>query len=389
MADKALSDIQDTGELVAGALAYVVQGGNSRSLDLPSALDAHFVSSLADTGTREVLTDYLAASLSDTGDVDFTYSDTGGKVSGSLKPSGVTPGSYTNADITVDDKGRLTAAASGTSGTAAGQVRLAFVNDTTARLSRYDGKYLYIDGTNEVVPSAGVDITNSGMSANTLYYIYAYMSTGTMTLESSTTAPAVSATTGLKIKTGDETRTLVGRTITNSSSKFINSFVNFAGYSVLSYFNPRRRISIEQVLFGPIPGLGYTVPNGTGNGSYVFLTATTASTISNWVMMGTARPTNMFLRAIMSGSNSSNRVRLVHFDSGPTNVTEIAAINCSGAGTPENLSAQVYSTFQSLQDNLSGVDKGIGFQVDKVDGSTMVLYKLSLEIEYDLDPWSP
>jgi hypothetical protein len=48
----------------------------------------------------------------------------------------------------------------------------------------------------------------------------------------------------------------------------------------------------------------------------------------------------------------------------------------------------VQSTFQTLQETLSG-SKNVGFQFDKVNGSSMVIYKIVLEIEYDLDPWTP
>lgn len=91
-----------------------------------------------------------------------------------------------------------------------GQCELEYVSTTQLKLSRKDGKYLTINGQVETIPSAGVTLANTGLTAATLYYIYAYMSAGTMTLEAIATAYSADTTTGVQIKTGDATRTLVG-----------------------------------------------------------------------------------------------------------------------------------------------------------------------------------
>ncbi|MDA1000906.1 MAG: hypothetical protein O2807_10400 [bacterium] len=117
--------------------------------------------------------------------------------------------------------------------------RLDYVGATSIKLSRFNGKYLPLvnaDGNAFFmeIPAAGVTLTNGGLSANTTYNIYAYDSSGTMTLEASATAHAVDATTGVRIKSGDATRTLVGKIRTDSSSQFKQTSID-AG--VLSYFN--------------------------------------------------------------------------------------------------------------------------------------------------------
>lgn len=84
-------------------------------------------------------------------------------------------------------------------------------------LSPLNGNKIIINGAMETIPSAGVSLSISTESASTLYYIYAYMNSGTMTLESSTTGHSVDATTGVEIKTGDSTRTLVGMAYTNAT----------------------------------------------------------------------------------------------------------------------------------------------------------------------------
>lgn len=67
-----------------------------------------------------------------------------------------------------------------------------------------------INGRYEVIPDAGVTLAIGAAAAATLYYIYAYMSGSTMTLEFSATGYSTQAGTGVPIKTGDATRTLVG-----------------------------------------------------------------------------------------------------------------------------------------------------------------------------------
>jgi hypothetical protein len=91
------------------------------------------------------------------------------------------------------------------------QGRLTYQSTTQIRLVPWNGNRLIINNTCQVIPSAGVNLANTGLTAATLYYIYAYMNSGTMTLEASTTAHATDTTTGVEIKSGDATRTLVGK----------------------------------------------------------------------------------------------------------------------------------------------------------------------------------
>ena len=76
-------------------------------------------------------------------------------------------------------------------------------------LSPFNGNGLVINGVPRIIPGAGVSLAATGMAATTLYYIYAFMSGGAMTLEASTTGH-VTGTDGMEIKAGDATRTLVG-----------------------------------------------------------------------------------------------------------------------------------------------------------------------------------
>lgn len=105
-------------------------------------------------------------------------------------------------------------------------------------LSPYNGNLIVINGKCEIIPDAGVSLAATGLSNTTLYYVYVYMSGSTMTLEASTTAYATQAGTGVKIKTGDETRSLVGMCylqggafVDTAPARLVRSWFNDTGIS--------------------------------------------------------------------------------------------------------------------------------------------------------------
>ncbi len=114
-----------------------------------------------------------------------------------------------------------------------GQCRLT-LSGGNLLLSRFNGSRLTINGFAETIPSAGITLSASGLTPSTLYYIYAYMNSGTMTLEASATVPVADTATGVQIKTGDATRSLVGmaRPVTGPAwadtigQRFVRSWYN-------------------------------------------------------------------------------------------------------------------------------------------------------------------
>lgn len=109
-----------------------------------------------------------------------------------------------------------------------------------------NGNKLIINGVPQTIPSAGVTLAPPATTL-TLYYIYAYMNAGVMTLEASATGHSTDASTGVEIKTSDATRTLVGmaRTVTNAwvdtiTQRFVISYFNRAGKDLKNNFSTTR-----------------------------------------------------------------------------------------------------------------------------------------------------
>lgn len=119
-----------------------------------------------------------------------------------------------------------------------GQGLFKFVSTTQCILVPRNGIMLKINGTYCVIPAAGVPLSNSGLAASTLYYAYAVGSAGAVTgLEFSATGHSTSSTsgnTGTEIKTGDDTRSLVGMVYTRGDSTFSDDTINRL---VRSWFN--------------------------------------------------------------------------------------------------------------------------------------------------------
>lgn len=129
-----------------------------------------------------------------------------------------------------------------------GQAQLTYTDTTHVKLLPFNGNKLVVNGVVCTVPDAGVSYTISGLSSSTLYYVYAVATTGAISsIELSTTVPVASTTAGNKgtmIKTGDDTRSLVGMVRTDGSTlfantdlkRFVRSWFNdpgIGGYSVL------------------------------------------------------------------------------------------------------------------------------------------------------------
>lgn len=124
------------------------------------------------------------------------------------------------------------------------QCRLSYTSASACTLTPKEGDKVKISGALYPIPSAGVTLANTGLTAGTLYYVYIYNNAGTLTLEASVTGHSTDTSAGnlgVEVKTGDNTRTLVGMTflIDNGGTP---EFKDENGYRlVASWFNRRSR----------------------------------------------------------------------------------------------------------------------------------------------------
>jgi hypothetical protein len=107
-----------------------------------------------------------------------------------------------------------------------GQALLAKVSSNIV-LSPKGGNLVTVNGVPCTVPDAGVSLAPTGLTAGSLYFVYATCSAGAVNaLEASTTGHSISTTAGNKgveIKTGDDARTLVGMIRPASGPAFVDS----------------------------------------------------------------------------------------------------------------------------------------------------------------------
>lgn len=135
-----------------------------------------------------------------------------------------------------------------------GQCRLA-KSGANLVLSPYGGRNLIINGEVQQVPAGGVSLAASGLTPFTVYFIYAYMNAGVMTLEASATTHVTDSTTGVEVKSGDASRTLVGMAVCDTGPAWVDTE---AKRYVLSYFN--RRTIIGRNWFTTLRGTASTTP---------------------------------------------------------------------------------------------------------------------------------
>lgn len=144
-----------------------------------------------------LLTD-MSAAITQSVSADGQTPMTGNLPMGNNKITGVAPGTATTDAVNLSQVNSN-----------AGQCRLV-KSGANLVLQPFQGNRLTINGVVYTIPAAGVSLAPAGSVATTLYYIYAYMVGAVMTLEYSATGHSTDATTGVEIKTGDATRTLVG-----------------------------------------------------------------------------------------------------------------------------------------------------------------------------------
>jgi hypothetical protein len=118
--------------------------------------------------------------------------------------------------------------------------RFQWLSSTSCQLIPYRGDGIRIAGVMYSIPSAGITITATGLAASTVYYAYAFISGGAMALEFSTIEHVTDNTqgnVGTEIKSGDNSRTLVGIVQTSSTTTFGPSYIGGNYKLVRSWMN--------------------------------------------------------------------------------------------------------------------------------------------------------
>ncbi|MBB3004349.1 hypothetical protein FHX57_006731 [Paraburkholderia tropica] len=119
-----------------------------------------------------------------------------------------------------------------------GQCRLSVSSTTTLVLKPHNGNNVIVNGVPLQLPAAGVTYTASGLTANTLYYVYLGGTTAAPTLSLSTTGHGT-ASNGVETMTGNTALTLVGMVFVNASLQFTDTS---ASPLCLNWFQRRRKL---------------------------------------------------------------------------------------------------------------------------------------------------
>ena len=144
--------------------------------------------------------------------------------------------------------------------------KLRHVSATALSFKPFNGSTIKINGALYEIPAAGiVGLANTGIRVNgvagqnlatgTRYYVYAFVNAGVLTADFSTTGHSTSTAAGnvgTEIKTGDDTRSLIGMVRTNASAQFVNtvksrlviSWFNRGEISLLGSYDPMQQASI-------------------------------------------------------------------------------------------------------------------------------------------------
>lgn len=179
-----------------------------------------------------------------------------------------------------------------------GQCRLVYTSGTVVTLTPSNGNRLRINGLSQQVPSAGVTLANTGLSASTLYYVYASMSGGVMQLAASTTGYAVSSTDGTKVKSGDATQALVGMVYPGAGTPGV--FTDTPAWrGVASYFDRHTRPIAQGANFSS---------QGTTSGTPVEITAGVRATFLAWADEAVIAQTTAVIGVSGTGNTASNQI---------------------------------------------------------------------------------
>ncbi len=125
-----------------------------------------------------------------------------------------------------------------------GGCQLRYTSPTTLTLMPMDGATLYVNGTTWQVPSGGVSLSNGGLTAGQLYYVYAQVTNNALALLASQTPPVADAQ-GRQIQSGNAACRFVGMAFLNNAAGQFQDDTTLRG--VASYFHRRTKTAAVAV----------------------------------------------------------------------------------------------------------------------------------------------
>jgi hypothetical protein len=225
--------------------------------------------------------------------------------------------------------------------------QLTFTSTAALAFKPYKGDTLKINGVVMQIPSAGIaglgaptSVFLNGVAAQTLvaattYFIYAFSNAGTVTADFSTTGHSASATAGnvgIEIKTGDDTRSLIGMVRTGATVIYASDL------QTASWFNRRPKVALQSQ-------------------SVVAASTTVASTAISFVTWATDAFMIMCYGGVTSSAGPANTSHQNRLD-GSTVGASSGILTASGAtfGLPVSISRVMTSTEgnHSFDTNITG-----------------------------------
>ncbi|HMF26176.1 MAG TPA: hypothetical protein VKG24_29210 [Pseudolabrys sp.] len=244
-----------------------------------------------------------------------------------------------------------------------GQCYLSF-SSSNLLLSPFNGNQIFINSAFRAIPDVGVTLSPStavsggAVAATTLYYIYAYWTGSAIAMEAVTTAYATQTGTGIRIKSGDATRTLVGMWSSAAASAWSTNTLEGS-----SYFNPRKKYAI---------GAGTTMGPSTTSTSLVEMNTNYRLPFVNFA----ERMIRLFLNG--RASNSTNGISYywaIYLD-GTTSILQQSAgmLVCAGAGDAKQVHCEANISFSEARHYATGfhaVTSGTGSGSDLIMAGEM------------------